>query len=365
MIPDLDIPQMNFTDEYNIERTIAEGCFAKILLATHRPTNCSVVLKAVHAELTGLKDFIKEFHYSYQLSHHPNILSAYNVAFQANDYYVFAQEYAPYGDLASNLGPNGLHETACKLIAEQLSSALGFMHSKSLVHRDLKLENVLVFSPDFSRVKLCDFGATTRKGTLVGKVKHTWVSFVPPEVLESVKNERFICKTSSDSWQFGILLYSILTGSPPWQSADWVKDANYAAFMKYQKKKTTKIPDNFRKFSSRLIRCFRKYLDHSEENRAKVTEITKYLKDRWVDSKMSGSKSATLLAHAPDNDQDSICVYINQRESRYSLDESKTRLQRIMSSYGLETTIDQAAVKKRIWDWLSSCDDSYEDVEVF
>lgn len=97
-IPDVDLPMMEIDSEYNIERMIAEGCFARILLVNHRPTNTQVVLKAVHVELTSLKEFIKEYHYSYQLSHHPNILSAYQVAFQASDYYVFAQEFAPYGE---------------------------------------------------------------------------------------------------------------------------------------------------------------------------------------------------------------------------------------------------------------------------
>lgn len=96
-IPDIDVPNMEIDHEYDVERLIAEGCFARILLVHHRPTSARVVLKAVHVELTTLKEFIKEYHYSYQLSHHPNILSAYQVAFQATDYYVFAQEYAPYG----------------------------------------------------------------------------------------------------------------------------------------------------------------------------------------------------------------------------------------------------------------------------
>lgn len=98
-IPDIIVPLMEIEREYNIEKMIAEGCFARILLVHHRPTDAKVVLKAIHAELTSLKEFIKEYHYSYQLSHHPNILSSYQVCFQATDYFVFAQEYAPYGKL--------------------------------------------------------------------------------------------------------------------------------------------------------------------------------------------------------------------------------------------------------------------------
>ena len=357
IIRDIDLPLMSFSDQYNITKILAEGCFAKVMLALHRPTQTEVVLKAVHAELTTIQQFQKEFHFNYELSHHRHILSAYNVAFQTKDYYVFAMEHAEYGDLAMNLGPNGLHENACKMITEQLSSALGFMHSKNLVHRDLKLENVLVFKPDFSRVKLCDFGATTKKGVLVHKVKHTWTSFVPPEVLEIVKNERFTCLPSSDSWQFGILMFHILTGTAPWNAADWVKDTNYCNFMKYEQRKTTKIPDSFRRFSARLMRCFRKYLSHDPEDRCKITEVSKYMKDRWVECRISTSKSATLVSPSPDQDS---CIYLNQREGRNSADESKSRMKRMMSSYGVENPMDQNAVRKRVLDWLATCDNNFD-----
>lgn len=381
-IPDMEISFMNMNDEYDIEKTIAEGCFAKILLAHHRPTNSTVVLKAIHTELMTIKEFIKEFHYNYQLSHHPNILSCYQVKFQTNEYYVYAQEHAPFGDLAGNVAANGLPETCCKRIAEQLSSALGFMHLKNLVHRDIKLENVLVFTPDFSRIKLCDFGATTREGVLVNKTNNTWLSFLPPEVLEVVKNERFICKSSSDSWQFGILLYVCLTGSTPWTSADWVRDNKYSAFMKYQKRETTKIPENFRKFTPRLLRAFRRIFDNNEDERAKVSDIMKYMKNKWLDPKISQSKSTSSILNLSQNqqefggksggggfegqqqtsDQDSI-KYINHRESRNSFDNGKTRIKRLASSFGiLETaTIDQDSTKNRVWQWLESNDMNRHD----
>ncbi|XP_055710503.1 serine/threonine-protein kinase meng-po [Phlebotomus papatasi] len=365
-IPDINVPMMKISDEYDIEKTISEGCFAKIFLTNHRPTNTTVVLKACHVELMTLKDFIREYHYTYQLSHHPNILSCYQVAFQTDSYYVFAQEYAPFGDLAAHLCPGGLPELFCKSIATQLSAALGFMHSKSLVHRDLKLENVLVFAPDFSRIKLCDFGATTREGTLVSKGRHTWIAFLPPEVLEIVKNERFICKTSSDCWQFGILLFSCLTGNVPWESADWVRDSNYSSFVKYQKKKSTAVPENFRRFTPRLVRAFRKILDPDAEKRAKVTEIMKYMKNKWIDTKVVVSKSAGNLGGGL-SDADSVCVYLNQKDSRPSLDENKTR-KRLMSSYGLpeQTQADQSALRNRIWEWVLSCEQTYDsEIEGF
>lgn len=140
------MPFQNINDEYDIQQLLAEGYFAKIFLSYHRPTKTIVVLKACHIELTSKKDFMKEFHYNYQLSHVQQILSCYQVKFQTSEYYIYAMEHAPCGDLASHVGASGIPESCCKKISDQLSSALGFMHSKGLVHRDLKLENILVFN---------------------------------------------------------------------------------------------------------------------------------------------------------------------------------------------------------------------------
>ncbi|CRK99960.1 CLUMA_CG013256, isoform A [Clunio marinus] len=357
---DCELPFLNFSDEYDIDKTIAEGNFAKIFLTNHKPTKSCVVLKAVHMELTSVKEFIKEYHYNYQLSHHPHILSCYQVKFRTNDYYVFAMEYAPYGDLSCHVSATGIPESCCKKISDQISSALGFMHLKSLVHRDLKLENILVFALDFSRVKLCDFGATTRQGVLVHRNNNTWISFLPPEVLEVLRNERYVVKSSCDVWQFGIIIYICLTGSSPWQSANWVKDTKYCAFMKYQQRETTKIPESFKKFTPRLLRAFRRIFDHNEEDRAKVTDIMKYIKDKWLNTKLSQSRSTSNVVNTSfrvvrrTSDHDSI-RYINHKESRQTVDE-KGRLKRLMSTFGIQqdksSSTNQDASEIRVIQWL-------------
>lgn len=59
---------------------------------------------------------------------------------------------------------------------------------RDLVHRDVKLDNILVFKSDFTRIKLCDFGETRRAGTVVTR-RNEWLPYAPPEVLEiSVDN---------------------------------------------------------------------------------------------------------------------------------------------------------------------------------
>lgn len=65
------------------------------------------------------------------------------------------------------------------------SECLSFLnfHYRDLVHRDVKLDNVLVCRSDFSRVKLCDFGETRKAYSYVQR-RNEWLPYSPPEVLQ-------------------------------------------------------------------------------------------------------------------------------------------------------------------------------------
>lgn len=54
-IEELPLPEVNLAEEYHIERELGEGCFARILLARHRRTETTVVLKMIHTELTTIR----------------------------------------------------------------------------------------------------------------------------------------------------------------------------------------------------------------------------------------------------------------------------------------------------------------------
>lgn len=351
-IMEVELEEIHLEEQYDVLRTLGEGYFAKVILATHKKTNTTVVLKQIHKELTCSKDFFREYHYNYHLSPHPNILSSYSVCFLSNNCYIYALEYAPYGDLAGNVKAGGLPEDYCKKIAKQLTSALEFLHSKKLVHRDIKLENILVFEPNMDKIKLCDFGSTRREGSLVSKAKCTWTSFLPPEVCDIVKNEKYHCQSANDTWQLGIVIFVCLTGCPPWQKADEMLDQQYKSFSRWRQRRCIKMPNNFRKFSVRLLRLFRRLFENKPEKRPAVTETLKYLKDTWINSKLQNSSSAPLISVAATE------TYV--REDAAIPSECKMRTKRMVNNYGLETKIDQNVITKRIWEWISNCE-SYQD----
>jgi len=107
-------------ETFDIVQIVGEGWFGKILLVEHRGTDNEMVLKSLPKNYTNVKDFYREFHFSYHLSAHRNIVSTFDVAFQTASFYVFAQEYAPLGDLTSNISDTGIGELHSKSVAKQV-----------------------------------------------------------------------------------------------------------------------------------------------------------------------------------------------------------------------------------------------------
>ena len=103
---------------------------------------------------------------------------------------MFATEYAPLGDLTSNINDQGLGEVHSKRVARQIGSALEWVHSKNLCHLDVKLDNILVFKSDFTKVKLCDFGSVKSQGDIVIK-KNELLPYCPPELVAKHANEYY------------------------------------------------------------------------------------------------------------------------------------------------------------------------------
>ena len=340
-----DLPKVQIEDEYTNIKFIDSGWYARIYSATNSHSSSSVVLKCIGKVMSKRKDFFREFHYNYFLSPHPNIVNSYEVAFETNDFYVFAQELAPEGDLSRFVTKGGLGEIKCKKVAEQITFALEFMHSKSLVHRDVRLENIFVYDKDMKRVKLGDFGLTEKAATLVKKTI-VQVRWAPPEVCQAVFMEGYHAETSSDVWQLGILLFVCLTGTVPWSYAD-IRDQNYNEWVAWHKRKTTKIPRRFKCFTPRFLRLMRRLLEPKPEKRAEVREVYKYLNDPWLNKNID---PLDIL-----NEENSTEIFVsNTKNYHHGEIEHKAELVEKLKSYGVQTTIDKSETTRRICEWLIS-----------
>lgn len=125
-------------------------------------------------------------------------------------------EYCKGGSLIDLIKKNKhFSEQSLAHIMRQLLSALAYLHAKNIVHRDIKLDNLVALHSDenngFSSIKIIDFGTATKiTAQSKGKIAGTR-SYMAPEVYQGKLTVK------SDVWSSGIFLYLLFTGKFPFQ----------------------------------------------------------------------------------------------------------------------------------------------------
>ncbi|CAG9793718.1 unnamed protein product [Diatraea saccharalis] len=343
-IREFELEKVSLVEEFDILQIVGEGWFGKILLVEHRASDTEIVLKALPKPYVSIRDFYREFHYSLHLSAHRNIVTTFDVAFETAGFYVFCQEYAPLGDLTSNMLDTGIGEIHTKRVAKQLSSALEHLHQRDLVHRDVKLDNILIFKSDFSRIKLCDFGET-RKAQSVVRRRNEWLPYSPPEVLKLCVDTSYKALITHDIWQFGIVIFICLTGCLPWQKAAF-DDPRYTSYYNWYNSSNPlrKQPKLWKMVSSRAQKMFKKFVEPREDKRAKnFNELSRFLDDRWM------AKGYTDRVAGGDIDELCPSMY-----SFHSDPNEKNIFLKHFRENGIETTVDRQIKKQRIREWIQN-----------
>ena len=142
--------------------TLGKGSFSKVVLANHVILNKQVALKVV--TLHKIKDpyvsknLKREPAIMVKLNH-PNIVSLHEVV-SVGDFYCLVLDFYPGGNLCDMIGSQEgfkLQEEIARLLFRQILAGLGYLHSKSIIHRDIKLENILLDETHRNAV-IADFG---------------------------------------------------------------------------------------------------------------------------------------------------------------------------------------------------------------
>ena len=118
-------------------------------------------------------------------------------------------EYADGGELLDYVeDKKGLEELEARNIIKQLVLGIENCHDQGVIHRDLKLENVLFESKERTKIKIVDFGiAGMCKPDNHEKNDAGTLRYMPPEVLA---NAHTLANPANDVWALGIMLYSMI-----------------------------------------------------------------------------------------------------------------------------------------------------------
>ncbi|KAI5367433.1 putative serine/threonine-protein kinase, active [Septoria linicola] len=247
--------------QYNVVKTLGEGSFGKVKLATHAVTGQKVALKIISRRKLVTRDMAgrieREIQYL-QLLRHPHIIKLYTVITTPTDI-IMVLEYAG-GELFDYIVQNGkMQERKARTFFQQIICAVEYCHRHKIVHRDLKPENLLL--DDQLNVKIADFGLSNimTDGNFL-KTSCGSPNYAAPEVISG----KLYAGPEVDVWSCGVILYVLLVGRLPFD------DEYIPALFKKIAQGQYHIPPYLSPGAARLIKSM---LQVNPVNRIGIAEI--------------------------------------------------------------------------------------------
>ena len=242
---------------------------------------------------------------------HPNIMKIYECYVDKDNFYILS-DFCDQGDLLGKLEKLGkMNEIVVKFLMDQILNAVSYLHSKNVLHGDIKLENILLYTASKNsgrrftsinidinhlidlrkeinrtnsvtkrsrnyvndmlnyEIKLIDFGCSKY---FVNKNKHQKLSgiigstlYCSPEVVDDLYDEK------SDEWSCGVLMYILLCGEPPFQGK-----SEEEIFQKIKKCQYNFKPKEFNDVSNNCKDLIKKLLEPKKKKRIKASDALKH-----------------------------------------------------------------------------------------
>uniref|UniRef100_A0A4W4G935 Myosin, light chain kinase 5 n=1 Tax=Electrophorus electricus TaxID=8005 RepID=A0A4W4G935_ELEEL len=202
------------TDHYNVLERLGTGRFGQVFRLTHKVTGHVCAGKFYKGRRTSEREAAKKEITLMNFLHHPKLVQCL-AAYNNKPEIVMVMEFIAGGELFERIVDDNFEHTEPTSVGYmcQILQGIEFMHKQSIVHLDLKPENIVCVNRTGTQVKIIDFGLASKlDASSPLRVMYGTPEFVAPEVISYEP-----VGPATDMWSIGVICYILLSGESPFQ----------------------------------------------------------------------------------------------------------------------------------------------------